>query len=430
MLRSGHPQPSAYYHRVTLNNGIRVVSERMPAVRSVSLGVWVNVGSRDEQEREQGVAHFIEHMLFKGTSRRSADAISREIDQLGGELNAFTSRETTTFYFKVIDHDLTKAISLLADIFRHSTFAPREVAKEKQVILEEIRMVEDDPEDYVHDLHTFSALKPDPLGRPILGNTKTVADLRRSNLISFRSQHYRPENIVIAVAGKFELQPLIGALSKTFGKIETTAHPTNHRSQPHIEPGLMVRTKRLTQTHLCLGTKGLRRDHPDQYALALLNSMLGGSVSSRLFREIREKRGLAYSIYSSLSSFEDIGLLTIYAATRQSETLRVMSLIMKELNKFHAGAFEVGELKRAKGQLKGSLLLGLESTGSRMAKLAKDEMDYGRPVSVKEIMSEIDRVRTHHIRRLSHDLVDTKFQTVTTLGPLARKHLQSVLSTN
>ncbi len=427
MTRRTGRQQNPHYHRVTLNNGIRVVSERIPSLRSVSLGVWVDVGSRDELQGEDGISHFLEHMFFKGTARRSADAISREIDQMGGELNAFTSRETTTFYLNVLDDHLIKAIALLSDLFQHSTFAPREIAKEKKVILEEMSMVQDDPEDYVHDLHTSNVLQRHPLGRPILGSENTITHLRRSDLLDYRKRHYHPEKIVIAVAGHFDHHILIDTLSKAFGRLQATAPPLNGRSRPTITPGVIVRKKRLAQAHLCLGIKGLPRNHQDRYALCLLNAMLGGSVSSRLFREIREKRGLAYSIYSCLSNFEDVGMLTIYAATRAAETARVMTLIMKELRKFHAGALETNELRRAKCHIKGTLVLGLESPSSRMTKLAKDEMYSRRDVPLQEIMTAIDRVTPFDIKRLSHELVDKQFQTMTALGPLSRQTLQGIL---
>ena len=427
MTRHTEQQQPPQYHRVTLDNGIRVVSERMPSLRSVSLGVWVDVGSRDERPGEEGISHFLEHMFFKGTARRSADAISREIDQMGGELNAFTSRETTTFYLHVLDNDLVKAIALLIDLFQHSTVATRELEKEKQVILEEMRMVQDDPEDYVHDLHTSNVLKRHPLGRPILGNENTITQLRRSDLVDYRARHYHPEKIVIAVAGQFDHRTLINTLSKTFGRIQSATPPQNGRSQPTITPGVTVRNKRLAQAHFCLGIKGLPRNHQDRYALGLLNAMLGGNVSSRLFREIREKRGLAYSIYSCLSNFEDVGMLTIYAATRGDETAHVITLIMKELQKIHTGPLETNELRRAKCSIKGTLVLGLESTSSRMTKLAKDEMNSGRYVPLQEIMTAIDRVKTSDIKRVSHTLVDKQFQTVTVLGPLSRRTLQGLL---
>tara|TARA_B100000315_G_scaffold260730_1_gene324567 strand:+ start:6329 stop:7612 length:1284 start_codon:yes stop_codon:yes gene_type:complete len=426
MIHRPEQQKNSQYHRVTLDNGIRVVSEHIPSLRSVALGVWVNVGSRDELEGEEGISHFIEHMFFKGTSRRSAETISREIDQMGGEFNAFTSRETTTFYLNVLDNDLIKAISLLIDLFQHSTFTTLELKKEKQVILEEMRMVQDDPEDYVHDLHASNVLKHHPLGRPIIGTENTIKHLQRSDLLNYRMRHYHPGKIVISVAGQFNHRILIKTLSKTFGRLQSIAPLPNGRTKPTITPGIFVRKKRLSQTHLCLGIKGLQRDHQNRYALGLLNSMLGGSVSSRLFREVREKRGLAYSIYSSLSTFEDVGMLTIYAATQSAEASRVFKLITKELKKFRAGDLEVNELRRAKCHIKGTIVLGLESTSSRMIKLAKDEMYSGRYVPLQEIMTAIDRVKASEIKHLSHELIDRSLQTVTALGPLSVHTLQGI----
>ena len=427
MTRRTDLQQNHHFHRVTLDNGIRVVSERIPSLRSVSLGIWVQVGSRDELPGEEGISHFLEHMFFKGTSRRSADTISREIDQMGGELNAFTSREITTFYVHVLDKDLTKAIALLFDLFQHSTFASRELEREKQVILEEIRMVRDDPEDYVYDLHTSNVLQNHPLGRPILGSERTIKTLRRSDLVRYRTRHYHPEKIVIAVAGQLDHSVLINTLAKTFGRIQAALNHPQDRARPNTTVGIMVRKKRLAQVHLCLGINGLQRGHQDQYALSLLNAMLGGNVSSRLFREIREKRGLAYSIYSCLSNFEDVGMFTICAATRATEVTRVLKLITREIRKLRTGPLEVNELKRAKSQIKGTLVLSLEGAISCMTKLAKDEMYTGRHVPLQEIMSKIDRVTSSQIKRVSHDLIGKQFQTVTALGPVSREDVQEAL---
>ena len=422
-----HPELQySQYNRTTLDNGIRVVSERILSLRSVSLGIWVAVGSRDEREGEEGISHVLEHMFFKGTDQRSADMISREIDQMGGELNAFTSRETTTFYLNVLDSYLIQGITLLIDIFQHSTLASHELKKEKQVILEEIRMVQDDPEDYIHDLHTSNVLQHHPLGRPILGNARTIKQLKSSDLLSYRMRHYHPQRIVISVAGNFDYPTLIDALSSTFGQIAETAPLSNGRSRPTITPGVTICKKRLAQAHLCLGVRGLPSNHEDRYALGLLNSMLGGSVSSRLFREIREKRGLAYSIYSSLSHFEDVGMLTIYAATRVTEAARVLKLIMKELQEISRGTLEVNELNRAKSYMKGTLALSLECTNSRMIKLANDEMYAGRHISLHEIMTAIDRVTIFDIKRLSSELVAERSRTLTALGPFSRDTLLKI----
>jgi len=304
------------FRKVVLNNGVRVVAERMPATRSVTLGIWVNVGSRDEQPGEEGVSHFIEHMAFKGTRRRSAAQISREIDSLGGEMNAFTTRETTAFYVKVVDEHLRPACALLADLFYGSRFEPKEVEKEKLVVLEEIRMIQDDPEDLLHDLHIKHQLQRHPLGKPIVGEPATIKRFKRDFLLGYVARHYVPHQTVLAVAGAFEWKSLVPVLEASFGSVERKANGRRVQRWPAaVGSGLLVQRRSLEQVHLCFGLKGVSIDHKDRYAAHVLNAALGGGVSSRLFQRIREERGLAYSIYSYLSGYSDTGMLAIYAGT-------------------------------------------------------------------------------------------------------------------
>jgi predicted Zn-dependent peptidase len=415
------------YRKLVLHNGLRVVTERIPTLRSVTVGLWVNVGSRDEGVGEEGLSHFLEHMFFKGTRNRSATQISREIDALGGEMNAFTTRETTTFYIKVLDQQLKPALALLSDIFHHSRFDPRDVEKEKQVVLEEIRMVQDDPEDLVQELHQAQMLKRHPLGRPILGQAATVQELRRDHLLRYVRTHYHPRQIVIAVAGNFDPKGLPSWLESSFGSFQRPAPPQVNRWPSEVSGGLVVRRKPLEQAHLSLGLKGVALGHKDRYAAHALNAMLGGSVSSRLFQEVREKRGLAYSIYSYLSAFSDGGTVTIYAATRPREAARVVELVCKEIRRLRNAGAERAELERAKNQMKGSLMLSLESSHSRMSKLAKDELYLGRHQSLEEILSEIDGVSGEQVLRLSHELFDLSCLSVTALGPVSASALRSVL---
>jgi predicted Zn-dependent peptidase len=415
------------FRKEVLDNGVRVVAETLPSVRSVSIGVWVDVGSRDERPGEEGLSHFIEHMFFKGTRRRSAEAISREIDGLGGELNAFTSRECTTFYAKVLDEHLEPGINLLADIFHHSQFDPKELAKEKQVVLEEIRMVEDDPEEFLYDLHTKNAFSAHPLGRPILGEKATIKAIRRDQVLAFRSNHYRPSQVVIAVAGNFAFRPLMKRLASAFGGKWGGVSNPYVRKPPILDGGIQVRPKQLEQVHLCLGLKGLSHSDPDRYGAYALNAILGGGVSSRLFQEVREKRALAYTIYSSLSCYTDSGLLNVYAGVRPDAAPRVLELIQAELRRLKAKAVGPAELQRAKSQLKGNVMLGLESTSSRMSKVAKDELYFGRHIPLGEIMADIDRVSAQQIWRLSRDLLDDRYLTVTTLGPLKKGAVDRVI---
>ena len=415
------------FRKEVLDNGLRVITEKIPSVRSVSIGVWVDVGSRDERPGEEGLSHFIEHTVFKGTRRRSAEAISREIDALGGELNAFTSREGTTFYAKVLDEHVGQGIDLLADIFHHSRFDARDVTKEKQVVLEEIRMVEDDPEDFLHDLHTKNAFRTHPLGRPILGTVATLEGLRRAQVLAYRNRHYRPSQVVVSVAGNFSFGPVLTQLASAFGGPWGRGQASPRRIPPMITRGLYVKPRPLEQAHVCFGLKGLSQCDKDRYGMHVLNAILGGGVSSRLFQEVREKRALAYSIYSSAMCFSDSGLLTVYAGVRPDAAPRMMRLVLGELRKLQAHPVPRAELARAKSQLKGNLMLGLESTSSRMSKLAKDELHFGRHVPLREIMADIDAVSESQLSRLSRELFDDRYLTVTALGPLKKGDVERVL---
>ena len=416
------------YRKLILDNGVRLVTERMPALKSVTVGIWVNVGSRDEEAGEEGFSHFIEHMFFKGTATRSAARISREIDALGGEMNAFTTRETTTFYIKVMDEQLKPGLALLADLFHHSRFPAQEIEKEKQVVLEEMRMVQDEPEEWVQDLHTQQIFGSHPLGRPILGKPATIKTLSRRDILGYIQRYYHPHETVVAVAGNFEQKRLLSLLDTHFGRFERPAASKRNRWPAEIHGGLQVHEKQLEQAHLCLGLKGISVEHKDRYAAALLNAVLGGNVSSRLFQEIREKRGLAYSIYSCLSAYSDGGMWSIYAGTRPSEAPRVVELATKELTRLCTKGVRRDELGRAKNQMKGSVMLGLESTSSRMGKLAKDELNHGRRVSLEEIMAGIDRVSEAQLIGLSRELFDRRHLAVAALGPVTRRSLASALN--
>ncbi len=405
---------------------MRVVTERIPTLKSVTVGIWVNTGSRDEQPSQAGYSHFIEHMFFKGTRSRSAAEISREIDGLGGEMNAFTTLETTTFYVKVLDQQLSRALELLSDLFHHSRFDPKEVEKEKQVVLEEIRMVQDDPEDLVQELHTGQVLARHPLGRSILGREETIRNLRRQDLMEYVEAHYDPDQIVIAVAGNFEQRTLERLVMRYFGKsCPVKLVSKTVRRPPEVHGGLLVKHKPLEQVHLCLGLKGIAAGHKDRYAVYVLNSVLGGSVSSRLFQEVREKRGLVYSIYSFLSGYSDVGTITVYAGTRAKEVHRVVDLICREIGCMRRRGVEKKELDRAKNQMKGSLMLSLESSHSRMSKLAKDELIYGSRTSLDEIVTQIDRVTTEQVFAVGGRLFTMDHLAVTGLGPISPRTLNA-----
>jgi predicted Zn-dependent peptidase len=414
------------YRKLVLDNGIRVVTERIPTLKSVTVGIWVNTGSRDEEPSQAGFSHFIEHMFFKGTGSRSAAEISREIDALGGEMNAFTTRETTTFYVKVLDQELRRALELLSDLFHRSRFDPKEIEKEKQVVLEEIRMVQDDPEDLVQELHTGQVLGRHPLGRSILGREETIRGLRRQDLVAYIDAHYDPAQIVIAIAGNFEQKKLDSMVARFFGNGRgAKASHANGRRPPEVRGGVLVKKKPLEQVHLCLGLKGVAAGHKDRYAVYALNSVLGGSVSSRLFQEVREKRGLVYSIYSFLSGYSDGGTITVYAATRPKEVDRVVDLVCREIRRIGEKGVENKELTRAKNQMKGSLMLSLESSHSRMSKLAKDELTHGKRTTLEEMLAHIDRVSQEHVFNVGRQLFALERLAITGLGPLAARSLQS-----
>lgn len=415
------------YCKHILDNGIRLVTERIPSLKSVTIGIWVDVGSRDESPAEAGYSHFIEHMFFKGTTTRSATDISREIDALGGEMNAFTTRETTTFYVKVLDQHLPKALDLLSDLFLRSRLGKKEIEKEKQVILEEIRMVQDDPEDLVQELHTKLVMGRHPLSRAILGRESTVAHISRQDLVRYIAMYYRPEKVVIAVAGNFDQPKLEATIARTFGK-----YHHHHRAEPskrwpaELRGGVTMKQKPLEQVHLCVGLPGVAAGHKDRYAIYALNSALGGSVSSRLFQEIREKRGLAYSIYSFLSGYSDGGTVTVYVGTQAREVERVLDLVFRELRKLAKQGLDRDELKRTKDQMKGGLMLSLESSHSRMNKLAKDELIAGRHTTLEEMIVEIDAVTEQQVLQVAQQSFLAKGIALTGLGPLSSRQMNTL----
>jgi predicted Zn-dependent peptidase len=416
------------YHKEVLDNGIRVVTEEIPFVKSASLGIWVEIGSRDESQAEAGLSHFLEHMFFKGTARRTAAQIAQEMDGLGGELNAFTSRETTAFYAKVVDEHLPRAVNLLADLFRHSVFSPVEIEREKRVILEEIKMVQDDPEDLVHDLHTANVWKGNPIGRPILGEVNVIRSISRRKIVDYLDRSYLPEQIVISVAGRFNRSALMKQLYRLFQTFGPHASRFRNRGlgespvqrrAPVANGRLLIRPKKLEQAHLCLGFPGLPLTHADRYGIYALNTLLGGGMSSRLFQEVREKRGLVYSIYSNFAGFKDAGLLTVYAASSPKVVPRVLNVTMREIRRLRKNSIRGEELSRAVDQMKGGILLGLESTNSRMSRLAKDEIYFGRYITIKETLNEINHVSKRQVQRLSELLLDPRKLSLTLLGPVA-----------
>ncbi|HET6516407.1 MAG TPA: pitrilysin family protein [Thermodesulfovibrionales bacterium] len=403
------------YH---LDNGIPLVAEQIRNVRSVSLGIWVKVGSRYESTDSNGISHFLEHMFFKGTKRRSARDIAVEIDSVGGDLNAFTSREATTFYVKVLDEHIERGIDLLTDLFLHSTFPAGDLEKEKRIIKEEIKMVEDTPDDYIHDLFYQAIWGDEGIGQSILGRRETIKSFGRDDLMDHIRKYYGTKDTVIACAGNFQPDRLISSLNETLGGLRRGSEPKKG-GKPLFSPSVAVHAKDLSEAHVCIGVEGIPLASTNRYVLYLLNSVLGAGVSSRLFQEIRETRGLAYSIYSFLASYIDTGLWAVYAGTARKRVTEVITLITEEMKSLKDTITDV-ELQRAKDQMKGNLILGLESSNNRMQNIARQEIYYGQYYSPEEIIREIEAVSLEQARDLSERLVQSGAMALTVLGPVER----------
>lgn len=390
--------------------------EQLKTFRSVILGIWVKVGSRYEMADKNGISHFLEHMFFKGTKKRSAVDISMDIDSLGGDLNAFTSRENTAFYVKVLDDFADKGVELLSDIFLHSTFAEEEVEKEKGVIKEEIKLVEDTPDDYIHDLFNRAVYGNTGLGQSVLGRRDSVKSFTRDDVVNHVRKYYGTADTVISCAGNFEPDRLVGLLNHYFGDLRRGSEPEKFPA-PEFRGGLSVHQKDLAETHICLGVPAMRYASPDRYTIAVLNCILGSSVSSRLFQEIREKKGYAYSIYSFVSSYSDCGYWSVYAGTGKKKAVTVTESIIREMKNL-ADTVTEAEVRRAKDQLKGNLILGMESTSSRMQSIARQQIYFKRHFSQNDIMKAVEAVTMDQVRTLSSTLINGGDMNLTLFGPV------------
>jgi predicted Zn-dependent peptidase len=400
----------------TLPSGLRLVTESMPHVRSVSVGVWLDRGSRHESDAESGVAHFVEHMLFKGTERRSAQDIAETIDSIGGQLDAFTAKEHAGYYIKVLDEHLPLAIDLLADMVMRPALQPTDVVREQGVILEEIKMVEDAPDDLVHEVFLQQFWHRHPLGRPILGTPETVRSFTSHGLRTYFERTYLAPNLVIAAAGHLEHERLREMVERAFADLPARPDAAE-AAPPAVEPGIAIREKGLEQSHICLGTRAYPQAHDDRHAILVLNTILGGSMSSRLFQHIREERGLAYSVWSSLLAYSDAGTLSIYAGCAVDKVSEVIDLTLEELKVLRGEPVTQTELQRAKDHLKGSLMLSLESTSSRMSQLARQQLIFGRQFTLDEILGAIDAVTGEDVLRVSQDLFADGAAVATIVGP-------------
>ena len=387
-----------------LPNGLMVISEAMPQLCSVSIGVWVIGGSRFEDRRLNGISHFIEHLLFKGTRRRSAGDIARAIDSVGGQLDAFTDKEYVGIYARVMDRHVSRAFEILADIVLHPVFPPAEIKRERNVIAEEINTIEDSPQDLIHDIY-HEGLWPDhPLGMPVAGTKESLALIGRDDILGFFRRHYSARNIVMTMAGNLRHREVHELAGRHFGRLRSGS-PTELGAPPQMRPSRTIRNKdNLEQVHLCLGVFSPPWPPEERFAAHLLSTILGGGMSSRLFQNIREKRGLVYSIESSLNLYRDVGTLVVSAAAAPEVAARVVKLILREFRRLREDLVSAAELRRAKDFVEGSLMLGLESSGSRMTHLAQQQLYFGRLYGVKETIACLEKVTRGDIRRLANEI--------------------------
>jgi len=414
--------------REVLPNGLIVLSEEMSHIRSISIGIWMKSGSRDETAERNGISHFTEHMVFKGTTSRSAKEIAREVDSIGGNMDAFTGKETICFNIKVLDEHLPVALDILSDLVLNPTFDSKDIAREKGVILEEIKMDEDNPDYLVHELFTQSFWKDHALGKPILGTKETVRSFDQGSLFEFYRQRFTPNNMIISAAGNLNHREFVELIGARFAGLKSVANGF-HQPAPAITPRIITRNKKsLEQVQLCLGVPSHPISHEKRYVSYVLNTVLGGGMSSRLFQKIREDQGLAYSIYSDLNPYRDTGCLAVFAGTSLESTPRVVDSVLAEFRELKTEPMAAEELRRAKDHLKGSLMLSLESSTSRMSNLARQEMYFERFFSLDETIEQIEAVTTDEISEMSGQLFQSDRIAVTVLGnldglKLSREHL-------
>jgi len=411
-------QPVRDIERAELPNGLVVVTEKMPHVRSVSVGVWLGTGSRGESPECNGIAHFIEHMVFKGTERHTAEEIAQSVDSVGGMLDAFTAKEMTCFNAKVLDEHLPIAFDMLSDLVLRPRFDEDDIAKEKQVVLEEIKMDEDNPEYLIHELFTQNFWRGHPLGRPILGTPETVSQFSRDALLQCFRSWYAPNNIVITAAGNLEHSRLVDLVSREFGGV-SRAGASAAQTTPRTHAAVEQRHKsELEQVHIVLGVPSYPLAHERRYAASLLNIILGGGMSSRLFQNIRERQGLAYAIGSDLSPYTDSGVLSVYAGTSRESAAQLIQSVVEEFRRIRQEPVSAEELRRAKDHLKGSMMLSLESTSARMSNLARQAMYFNRFVSLDEMLASIEIVTREEVLTIARDFFEPGQIALTVLGNL------------
>ena len=413
---------SEIYRKTEQKNGVRIVTEKLEHFRSVSLGIWVGAGSRDEDDRLNGISHFIEHMIFKGTRNRSNLQIATGLDAIGGLSNAFTGKEDTCFHSRVLDKHFPILADILSDIFLNSVFDPEEIDRERQVILQEISMAEDSPEEHIHDLFNNLFWINHPLGMSILGSGKTITAINRDEMLDHMRRYYTPDRIIIAVAGNIDHNTVTNFFAPLFESLEPGEKELQTNS-PHINSGISCFYKKLEQVHILLGGKAPQLASESRFAGAVLNTILGGNMSSRLFQAIREKRGLAYSVYSFLSSFTDTGLLGICVGTEPQKVNNVLEVINNEIEKIGNGEISEEELRAAKEYLTGNILLGTENLDARMMRLAKNEYIFGRHIEYDEIIEKLEGVKIDEIVACLREAFLPGHVSMATLGPIGKKEL-------
>lgn len=411
--------------RETLPNGLRVIVEPLRDFSSVCVGLWVLTGSRDEDPGFAGVSHLIEHLSFKGTATRSAKQIALEIDSLGGTLNAFTGKELTSYYAKVLGDSLPQALDVLSDVTINSAFREEDIDRERDIILQEISMVEDAPEDFVHDLHSREFWSSNSLGQPILGTVSSLGSIDRESVLSHYNERYRAGSMILTAAGNIDPEGFIKELDRYFGSLNGGEAP-EVRICPKATLGTSVLNRSLEQVHLCAGFEGLAVNDERRYGLFLLNAIFGGGMSSRLFQKIREEHSLAYSVFSYLSAYEDSGMLTVYCGTSDEGFPKTMELIKQEAERLAAEPVSENELAVAKRQLKGNLLLGQESTSNRMSQLARNEIFYGRQITPDQIAVDIEAVTREEILQIASSIIDLEKMAVTIIGPVSEDCLDEI----
>lgn len=405
----------AVYRKTILDNGLRIVTETIPYVRSVSIGLWTNVGSRDEDVSTNGVSHFLEHMVFKGTRSRNVRDIAQSLESLGGYMNAFTTKEQTCYWARVLDEHVTEALDVLSDLIQHPLLRQEDIEKEKQVVIEEMRNSEDDPEDIIHEYFEKALFPEHPIGFPIIGTEANVRRFKRSTLRAHVASHYHPSRVVLAAAGNIQHDVLVGLARKYLGKLGAGARPLPRRPvPPKLEHSTYAEYIRpISQAHVCLGTVSYSIRHRDRYPLMVMNALLGEGMSSRLYQNIRERYGFAYSVYSYLNPMSDTGIFGAYIATDRKNIENSIELIHKELNRLKARPVPKSELERTKSQIKGTLMLSLENMSGRMMRLGSGELYFESFSTLDSILRKVDAVTQDSIVRVANDLFkEERFSTV------------------